>query len=543
MKFLKVFTILVFISVSVFAQIGQGLVYLNSEMYTTGKNYYQKLIGDATLRPEACYYLGEIYRLTDKPDSADIYYEMGLKQESPNALCMAGKSSLLWIKDAAQANELIKKALSTKEYKKNPAVYVAVAKSFASGRLYAKAFEALNTAKDLNRNYTDIYLTEGNILMLQEKPGDAAAKFESATSFDPSCKAAYFLEARIYYRGKMNSQAIEILNKLQAIDAKFPPALKLLGDIYYEMGKYAKAIEYYGEYLNTEEAELTDRVRYANALHFNKEYQRSIDEVKKVLPSNQNKPALKRILAYNLDETADYKNGIQTIRDFFNSVDKSEIIATDYRHYAFMLQKDNQDSLAVVNFLKAIEASGGSMVFYKEIATSYDKMKRYEEAAKYYELHVKTGKNIVAADLLYWGRDCYFTAGAIDSTAIAADSTLAIKKLALYTKADSVFGDFTTRYPEHYLGYFWRARVNAVLDPETVLGLAKPYYEKVVEILEKTNNAERKKEMVESYQYLGYYYFLKEDNVNSLVYFEKILSLDPENTVAKQAIEGMKKKG
>jgi len=138
-----------------------------------------------------------------------------------------------------------------------------------------------------------------------------------------------------------------------------------------------------------------------------------------------------------------------------------------------------------------------------------------------------------------WGRNCYFAAGAIDSVAIALDSTKADERIALYLKADSIFGDFTIRYPDHYLGYFWRARVNAILDPETVSGLAKPHYEKVAEILEKTNNAERKREMIEAYQYLGYYYYLKEDMPNSLIYFNKILVVDPNNTVAQEAIKGI----
>jgi len=166
-------------------------------------------------------------------------------------------------------------------------------------------------------------------------------------------------------------------------------------------------------------------------------------------------------------------------------------------------------------------------------------MKKYKEAATYFKKHVQTRKNIAPADLLYWGRDCYFAAGAIDSVAIALDSTKIIEKQKLYMEADSVFGDFSVRYPEHYMGYFWRARVNAVLDPETEAGLAKPYYEKVAEILEKTNAAERKKELIESFQYLGYYYYLKKDNVKSLEQFNKMLALDPENAVAKQAIEGI----
>ena len=132
-----------------------------------------------------------------------------------------------------------------------------------------------------------------------------------------------------------------------------------------------------------------------------------------------------------------------------------------------------------------------------------------------------------------------FSSSASDSAAIAQNPAKADERMALYLKADSIFGDFSIRYPEHYMGYFWRARVNAILDPETETGLAKPYYEKVAEILEKTNNAERKKEMIEAYQYLGYYYYLKEDKSNSLIYFNKIIAIDPNNTVATEAIKGI----
>jgi tetratricopeptide (TPR) repeat protein len=69
--------------------------------------------------------------------------------------------------------------------------------------------------------------------------------------------------------------------------------------------------------------------------------------------------------------------------------------------------------------------------------------------------------------------------------------------------------------------------------------MAKPYYEKVAEILEKTNNSDRKKEMIEAYQYLGYYYYLKEDKPNSLIYFNKIVAVDPNNSVAIEAIKGI----
>jgi tetratricopeptide (TPR) repeat protein len=539
MKFIQIVFVFLLLSISVSAQISQGIEYLNSEMYTTSKKYFTTLYTDLTLKPEVCYYLGETYRLSGKPDSAAIFYEVGLQQEKPNALCMVGKAGLLMSTDPSQAAELIKRAGSVKEYKKNPALYVALAKVYASNKQFDKAFENLNTAKEIDKNFVNIYLTEGDILLNQNKAGEAASKYESATSFDATCKTAYFKLARIYYLGKMYPQSLEYIEKLKAVDPHFPPVLKLAGDIYYEQGKYAKAIEAYSEYLQSDEAVLADHSRYAYALHFNKEYQKSIEELSRIMLLDPNNIVFKRLMAYNLYETGEFKTGLEQMKDFFASTNSSDIIVSDYKYFARLLQKNNQDSLAIVHFQKATENSQSPLEFNKEISQSFERMKNHSGAAAYLEKHFKTNKNLVPADLLIWGRDCYFAAGAIDSAAIAQNPAKADERKALYLKADSIFGDFAIRYPEHYMGYFWRARVNAILDPETDLGLAKPYYEKVVEILEKTNSAERKKEMIESYQYLGYYFYLKEDMPNSLIYFNKIIAIDPNNTVAQEAIKGI----
>jgi tetratricopeptide (TPR) repeat protein len=539
MKFIQIVFVFILLSISVSAQLSQGIEYLNSEMYTTGKIYFKTLYTDLTLKPEVSYYLGETYRLSGKPDSAAIYYELGLQQEKPNALCMVGKAGLLMSTDPTQAADLIKKANSVKEYKKNPALHVALAKVYASIKQFDKAFEILNAAKVIDKNYINIYLTEGDIFYNQNKTGEAASKFESALSFDASCKTAYFKLARIYYLGKMYPQSLEFIEKSKTVDEHFPPVLKLSGDIYYEQGKYAKAIGAYSEYLQSDEAVLADHSRYAYALFFNKEYKKSIEELNQIMPLEPGNLVFKRLMAYNLYETGEFKTGLDQMKDFFASSNPSEVIVSDYKYFARLLQKNNQDSLAITHFKKATENSQSPLEFNKEISQSFEKMKNYTGAAAYLEKHFKTNKNIVPADLLLWGRNCYFAAGAIDSAAIAQNPAKADERKALYLKADSIFGDFAIRYPDHYMGYFWRARVNAILDPNTESGLAKPHYEKVAEILEKTNNTERKKEMIESYQYLGYYYYLKEDKTNSLIYFNKIIAIDPNNSVALEAIKGI----
>ena len=141
MKFLQILFVSLLLDISVSAQISKGLEYLNSEMYTSSKKYFTTLYTDLTLKPEVCYYLGETYRLTGKTDSAAIFYELGLQQEKPNPLCMVGKAGLLMSTDPTQAADLIKKANSVKEYKKNPALHVALAKVYASNKQFDKAFE------------------------------------------------------------------------------------------------------------------------------------------------------------------------------------------------------------------------------------------------------------------------------------------------------------------------------------------------------------------------------------------------------------------
>ena len=92
--------------------------------------------------------------------------------------------------------------------------------------------------------------------------------------------------------------------------------------------------------------------------------------------------------------------------------------------------------------------------------------------------------------------------------------------------------------PDNYMGYFWLARTNSLKDPNSELGLAKPYYEKVIEILEKKGT--NANQLIEAYSYLGYYLYIKGQLAESIPYWEKILALKPDHAVAKQALEGIK---
>ncbi|MGV8091641.1 MAG: hypothetical protein AB2L24_07245 [Mangrovibacterium sp.] len=526
---------------SLFAQTNEGIEALNTGMYKTAISYFKKQITDPQVNIDTYYYLGESYRLSGKNDSAALYYEMGLKEPDISALCMVGKAGLIMATDQNQAEGLIKKATSIKEYRKKPSLYVAIAKAYAANKRTDKALENLNIAVGYDKKYTDIYLTEGDINLEKKVPdiGTAAQKFESAIYFDPACKPAYIKMARIYYLAKKFDLSLEYLDKLKAIDDQFPPYLKLYGDICYEQGKYADAVAAYAGYLQSLEAGLSDQIRYAYALFFKKDYQQAGEQINKILLKDPDNKILNRLEAYNAFEIGDYSKGLEEMQDFLKKVDTTDLITSDYKYYARLLAKNDQDSLSIVYFLKAAETSSDPKEFYKEIASLYEKMKKYREAASFLEKHVKSSDSPANSDIFLWGRDCYFAAGAIDSIAIAADPQQANVRQELYQTADSLFAEVITRSPDNYLGYFWRARANANIDPETVQGLAKPYYEQVIALLEQSGK-NNKRELVESYQYLGYYYYLKEDLDSSKIYWNKILTIDPSNAVAQQALEGLK---
>mgnify|MGYP000802141154 CR=1 FL=1 len=69
---------------------------------------------------------------------------------------------------------------------------------------------------------------------------------------------------------------------------------------------------------------------------------------------------------------------------------------------------------------------------------------------------------------------------------------------------------------------------------------AKPYYEKVAEMLLAKNEPRYNSALIECYSYLGYYYLLKSDYPVSKEYWNKILAIDPTNATAKKALDGIK---
>ena len=167
----------------------------------------------------------------------------------------------------------------------------------------------------------------------------------------------------------------------------------------------------------------------------------------------------------------------------------------------------------------------------KQLSDAYRDMEDFPNAIKHYKDYLASMEKPTANDL-----------AALASLHMQHGATLKDNEQAeAFKMADETYADLAQKY-ENAIEYatFMRARVNGQMDPDQSKGLAKPYYEKLVELIgPKTElDATEKARLKESYHYLISYYFIqKDDKATAKDYAAKMLTIDPENQIAKQVMD------
>ena len=156
---------------------------------------------------------------------------------------------------------------------------------------------------------------------------------------------------------------------------------------------------------------------------------------------------------------------------------------------------------------------------------------KYDEAIKYYEEYLATYSTPTATD--YAGLPQLYFFKSNNETGDAQKASL--------KKADELYAQLGEKYADAAeYATFWRARVNNAMDDEQKNALAKPYYEKLIELYStrtELNNSDKSR-LKESYLYLiSYYARVANDMAKAKECAVKLLEVDPENAVAKQVME------
>lgn len=538
-----------FACISAFAQNSPGADYLSLGEIKLAKDHFMKTIRQTPA--ESYYYLGEIAFMEGNLAEAKKNYEAGLAGNPEATLCAVGLAKLELKSNSKAAEDQLKDI--QKKAKKDVPVILAIAKAYLDNGMKEKAMEKLQDARKADKKNPYIYIFEGDMLAKENKPGDAAMQYDQAVNFDPSCVLAYLKSAQVY----------EFINRQTAIDKlkeaiKIAPEYKLayreLAEVLYRDGFYPEAIAAYKEFVSGGDYAIEDLTRYAASEYFTQGYDAAKKLISEGLAKDANSFVLNRLSMYVNNDLKDYQAGLAAGDKFFsiplNPQDTTiKYLPQDFMAYAKILSETGSKPKALEQYQKAAAIEKNpekATALNKELATVCADESMYPEAAGFYKKFIEmSGEAASAQDYFQMGRYYYMAGDAAkkDTVSVAADQA-AQNATALYKEADAAFATVAERIPDSYMGNFWRARVNAAMDPETTAGLAKPYYEKTSELIVAKADGENHAQLIEAYTYLSYFYYLQfdkskkaEDKEMIKSYSEKILALNPENGTAKQLLD------
>jgi len=250
-----------------------------------------------------------------------------------------------------------------------------------------------------------------------------------------------------------------------------------------------------------------------------KDYTKANEIFAKLVEDPNVKPTALRYYSYSLFEAGDLQKSRAIFDRYFAVVAKDQIEANDYAYHGRLLLKLNEDSLATISLANSLALNANQADIATALAETYLKTKKYDDAIRTYKALIKSRPKPSAMDYFSIGRAYYYS--------------------EKFAPADSAFTKLTEMQPNVVASYFWKARSQSNLDPDSKAGLAKPAYEMVIEKALATPE-KYKNELIEAYLYLGGYYAEKDDINKTREYFKKVIAIDPNHEQAKKALELLK---
>ena len=464
------------------------------------------------------------------------------------AALLAGFSTAALAQDGSKADvDAVKKIISSKPadldkqmkpfYKanrKNAENLVAFGREFLAVKDTANAKTYANYALEASKNKcAPAFLLLGDVEAISDNGGGAAAQYEQAIYVDPKNPEAYYKYANVY-RKISPSGAVAKLNELRqqrpdiAVDA-------LAGRIYYMSNEFDKALAAYDKADKNlmEERDLSD---YAMAAFFKAQNQKSLDIAKFGLTKKPRHAAFNRLAFFNSTELKNYDDALMYADRLFNQSDSAKFSYYDYTYYGNALSGAKQPEKAIEMYQKALQqedmdnkAKRAGVI--KQLSDAYREKEDYPNAIKFYKEYLDNIEKPSANDMAFLA-GLYMQQGSTLSGDAQAE---------VFKQADATYATLAEKFDgAAEYATFMRARVNGQMDPDQSKGLAKPFYEKLVELIgPKTElDATEKARLKESYHYLISYFFIqKDDKVTAKEYAAKMLTIDPENEIAKQVME------
>ena len=404
----------------------------------------------------------------------------------------------------------------------------------AIGSIYLKAgkvddaAEYFRRAQRCKRISTKAINLGGDIAIAKNNVDSAKYYYERSIYFDRKDPDGYYKYANLLKTTDM-SKAVEVLTLLK----KNRPDLnvdKQIAEIYYTANDIDKAIAGY-ETIGVDSLDDRELMQYALSQFIKKEYEKSLQVATIGHQRNAEDPIFNRLLLYNNTELQHYDEAIKNADDLLNHSKDAKLQYQDYIYYGYALNGLGRTQDAIDQFNVALQKNSDLFDINKQVSEAYARIQDFDNAIKYYRIYIgkiKDDNETKAYEMYQLGR-LYWRKGITNSgKVLTPEQTQALEE------AGKTFGEVAALRPNSYLGYYWQGKVNTLLDPEYKKGLARPYFMKAVELLEKSGG--NKDQLIECYKQLAYYYYLQKEGSTAIVYAKKIEALDPDDDFAKQLI-------
>jgi tetratricopeptide (TPR) repeat protein len=480
--------------------------------------HLEKAIAKYPSMASILYYYGIAQLREGQLDPASNTFNKGIGMDEKEPLNYVGRGHVSVLNDNLEKAKLdFDKALSLSKAK-NVAVLQSIGEAYLEGKHTSEALKVLSKASALASQDATTLVLLGDAYLQQNNGGLAVTSYERAAELNPKSARPHYKIGLVYLRSKNFTAAQAALTKAVELDPWYTLAYKELGELFYQLKQGEKAVSYYEKYLALTSKPAIGKLRYAFFLFMAKDFSKANEIFKELAEKADVTPITLRFYAVSLFEAGDYQQSRNVFERYFAKAETEGVEASDYGYFGKLLLKQNDDSLAIENLRRSISMENRQPDVLQLLAETYFKTRKYPEAISSYEQLIELRGKASSHDYYSLGRAYYFN--------------------KQYELADTIFQKLIELQPNMTVGYLWEARAKSNLDPESENGLARPYYEKLIEKAS-ANPEKNKNDLAEAYSYLGYYHFLKQETQLSKSYWQKVVAINPEDAKAKEALKAL----
>ncbi|MEM7035748.1 MAG: tetratricopeptide repeat protein [Bacteroidota bacterium] len=514
---------------------------IRNEKYGDALTILKKLNANDPRNEKIDYQIGRVYFLQEKFNEAGAWFAKGQGHGQRYPMNHIGVGAVKVKKENFDgAKEALTKGLEVNK-SNDPDVILEAAEAYMGypgkdknkQQPYLKEAELhLYKVQKLAPKNARSFVLLGKLYGLQGVEELEQSMYEKAIELDGSFIDGYFRLGQLYKKQSKYNEANSKFEKCVEIDANYAPAYRELAEIWFLAKKFDKADNFMSKYLDLMGNDKGARMRSCIFQYLGEKYDTSVPCMEEML-KDTTAPVLLRLLGYSYAkmETPDPEKSLNYLQRYFDATDPEYYIASDFEFKGMALQQQDKTEEAIEAYEKAMEMAEEKGEprpdMLSKIADIYKAKKDYGKRAEYLARYIKSHPRVYKLKENFSLGQSYYLSNE-------------------YMMGDSVFKKMTEMKPDLVIGHSWRAKCLSQVDSTSKDGLAKPHYEKVLEIIgeDEEKKAKFNRDFLQANRYLGAYHTLvSEDFKAAIPYWEAVLSVKPEDENATNGLDYCKQKG